>query len=91
MAKCEFCGQEMLTAKGCPFPYFLTSKRVYHKRIPYGSEGYGSDSERCPDCGVKIGNYHHFGCDVERCPICHGQVISCDCDIYEIEGYQPKI
>lgn len=44
--------------------------------IPYGHDAEGwkrfklMPPERCHDCRVKIGGFHHPGCDVERCPIC---------------------
>jgi hypothetical protein len=37
------------------------------------------EEERCHDCNVTRGGYHHSGCDMERCPKCHGQIISCGC------------
>lgn len=78
MAKCEYCGKEMLRAFGCNI------KSVYcnEKRLPrqrFGEEGWASLGERCPDCGAKYGYYHHWGCDIERCPACGGQMIGCEC------------
>jgi len=48
--------------------------------IPYGKEkrfGLRDDSERCHDCGVKLGHYHHPGCDWEECPGCGHQMLMC--------------
>lgn len=51
------------------------------ERIPHDDK-----ENKCHDCGVRAGKYHHFNCDMERCPKCRCQLISCDCgDIYLIE------
>lgn len=42
------------------------------------SNGWG-DGGNCPDCNVKVGEYHVEGCDIETCEHCGQQRIGCDC------------
>ena len=89
-ATCELCGQKMLRADGCSWPG-VYSRGVYYKRIRYGEEEFPWPDERCPDCGAKLGHFHHMNCDVEECPICGGQLIGCGCDLEYTDDLEPSI
>lgn len=89
MVICEACGREMLTADGCDCTHIEIDGELY-PRIKYGDPGdlsYGyPQTERCPDCACRLGNYHHPGCDTEACPKCGLQLISCGCAIGDLYG-----
>lgn len=78
MAMCTFCRREMTTALSC-------SEGVLHQdgepvaMVRWGSEPDWSATDRCGDCGVMPGGFHHLGCDVQRCAVCSWQMISCGC------------
>jgi hypothetical protein len=52
--------------------------------IPYGEETRWDEiddgdydlPERCHDCGVKLGGFHHPGCDIEESPRTGHQLLS---------------
>lgn len=86
MVKCQYCGKEMTTAKGCACTEVEINGEWY-PRIRFGkpgdlSFGYVSlrKEDRCGDCGAKFGQFHHPGCDMEACPKCGNQLLSCGCD-----------
>jgi len=81
-ALCKECRCGMKESDGClELPIPMKDGRVL-KPIRHGKEtraDWGSDGERCHDCGAKVGHYHHPGCDVEECPSCGGQILGCEC------------
>ena len=78
MAICKWCNNDMLeltttTCTGNRFVEFPDGQEL--PAVPFDSMA----GERCHDCNIAHGSYHHPGCDMERCPRCGGQLISCGC------------
>lgn len=106
MAICPTCGKEMTNTEDtscCKYLLFVdrynNSKMELYERIPAGDPDdllhYDmEDDQRCHDCNVGKGEYHHFNCDAERCPRCNMQLLSCDCsykyNIFPI-NVQPRL
>lgn len=82
-AICPQCKRNMLRTRTCSARIILLHGQNYDL-IPYGAERFElpSDPEydRCGDCGVKRGGFHHVNCDMEECPRCHEQLIGCECE-----------
>lgn len=90
MAVCKYCECEMAGASPADscvaeaitlYPGFVKIKE------DFGQVRHGvGEAERCHDCNVAPGGFHHPGCDAERCPACNGQLISCGCTRPSREG-----
>jgi len=89
MAICAFCTQEMLAARSCTVDVLHRSGLAV--ALPrFGEElcwprRFSRGVDRCGDCGVRLGGYHHLGCDIAECPACGGQLLGCDCH-YDEDG-----
>ncbi len=86
MAVCSWCHGEMTTAISCIVEAFH-QKGHHLDMIAFGDEpGRRTTGERCGDCGVFRGGWHHPGCDLQQCPACGRQLMSCGCRFDEDEG-----
>jgi hypothetical protein len=75
------CGRLRSTAWSCLSELEHDDGSV-QTRIRYGDETYWAEygfepRERCADCDVRLGAYHHVICDKEQCSRCMGQMTSC--------------
>jgi hypothetical protein len=93
MAICEYCKHEMTVVDSCvliPVQIKNSQGKVVKTMDPirFGDEqrfagivtAHVEAWERCHDCAVKKGEYHHPGCDWEECPNCHHQMLMCGGD-----------
>jgi hypothetical protein len=79
MAVCSWCDGEMTVAISCTVSAFHRNGRRFHM-VPFGDDpDRRTSGDRCGDCGVTRGGWHHPGCDLQRCPACGGQLMSCGC------------
>jgi|HubBroStandDraft_1064217.scaffolds.fasta_scaffold105811_2 hypothetical protein len=93
MATCDICAQEMTTAASCSRAELSVGGRR-RPRIAFGDEKlWGARrkvrGERCNDCGVSGGGFHHPGCAREECMVCGGQLFACDCEKAEPRRAKP--
>jgi hypothetical protein len=79
MAVCSWCNGEMATAISCVVDAFHRNGRRFDM-LRFGDEpGRRTSRDRCGDCGVVRGGWHHPGCDLQPCPACSRQLLSCGC------------
>src|SRR5882672_862419 len=82
-AVCVYC-QRRMDVGTCSANSQATIGGTIYSTIPYGDDREGwkkvkiTPPDRCHDCGVRIGGYHHPGCDLDHCPVCGGQSMLCD-------------
>ena len=76
--RCIWCDQPFWGDHGCT-PYFFLYGGEYSDAIKFGDERdrfiLDKSFERCPDCGVYKGAYHHIGCTYLRCPVCGSGIL----------------
>jgi hypothetical protein len=75
MPRCSDCGGKIGIAISCV--------RKRENQVPFGRESnsdWAEHVERCPDCGVTVGGYHHPECHIQECPKCQELLVSCSCE-----------
>lgn len=92
MSNCEICKKEIFKSDGCSIDTVSIDGKIYD-RIKFGYECENLIEEkpedfRCRDCGVKVGEYHHWNCGIEKCPACKNQLIGCECKDVCIEEFE---
>ncbi len=76
IATCRACGRVMAGTSCEPFAFRI--RGVRYPRLRFGFDGLPSVArpDRCHDCGVTPGGYHHVGCALDVCQ--HDQASFCD-------------
>lgn len=77
---CSRCNNDIQFSSTC-----ICSKVVYNDKtfmpVKFGEEKNTdfSDIERCNDCNVIKGAFHHNWCEAEECPKCGNPMLICKC------------
>jgi hypothetical protein len=79
MAICQTCGRSMPSALSCTKATITYSDGVTLDRLAFMGD---DKDERCPECGVDVGGFHHVDlnghcCEQEICPRCGKQLLIC--------------
>jgi len=53
-----------------PLPYKRKKETIFTK---------GEPIQRCPECNILPGGFHHVGCVLELCPKCGEKWVYCKC------------
>jgi hypothetical protein len=77
---CPSCNQDIQFAGTCRLKKIIYGAEEYFS-VKFGNEKNYSNHklERCIDCNVKKGGYHHSGCEMEECPKCGETLLVCKC------------
>lgn len=79
IGRCFDCRRDGDTARSCTTTTITFPDGTVRAAIRYGEGADGAPADRCLDCGVSIGGYHHPFCSVEPCPRCGGRLAACSC------------
>ena len=79
MSICKFCNLEMNSARTCNVAVLHHMGAPFLLRTHEPELGTRPLDERCFDCGVEVGGFHHLGCDLQACPRCDDQAAWCGC------------
>lgn len=73
--QCGYCNKEIGAVDSCIATLVIRCRLEEKPRIPHAG------AQRCTNCGVKSGGYHHPRCSVEMCPHCAGRWMMCYCSL----------
>lgn len=79
MTICLTCNRYLMDASSCTADSIRFPDGKVADALPYGQETDPPVGERCPECGVERGGFHHPGCPVAECPRCGEPLDGCGC------------
>jgi hypothetical protein len=82
--RCPGCGYQFGTRPSCEVTEIVIRGHSYERirYVPRGAWERAEFPDRCPNCEIRRGCFHHVGCELEMCPACEGQLTECGCEYY---------